>query len=480
VRVIHDFGAVLGMLSLAALGACGGTTDVPVTADDSGADALSDAIAADSETVDSNVTVDSAAADSGSASDSGAVTDTATNADTSADTGTSAAFTGYTLYGPDNGNKVYLIDMSGTAVHTWTGSQGGYANYLLEDGSVIRPKNVSNSTFNGGGSTGGVERLTWSGSVAWSYSYSSTAHQMHHDIEPLPSGNVLVIAWEAKTATQVSAAGGSKAVALWPDSIVEIQPSGASGGTVVWEWHAWDHLIQHYDSTKASYGVIADHPELLELNMTSGSAGPGGGGGGDWLHLNAVSYNPELDQIAFSSHYMNEVYVIDHSTTTAEAASHAGGKAGKGGDILYRWGNPSNYGTSGTKVFNIVHCAWWIPTGLPGAGHLMAFNNNNGATLSQPLELELPLSGYGYTRTAGAAFGPGSPVWSYTATGFYSDHLGGVQRLPNGNTLLIESTDQGQMREVTSAGAIVWTFNPKTEVARGLRYAPTYAGLSAL
>ncbi|MGC8644373.1 MAG: hypothetical protein ACP5XB_31305, partial [Isosphaeraceae bacterium] len=51
----------------------------------------------------------------------------------------------------------------------------------------------------------------------------------------------------------------------------------------------------------------------------------------------------ELDQILLSVHSFSEIWIIDHGTTTAEAATHKGGRSGKGGDLLYRWGNPQAY-----------------------------------------------------------------------------------------------------------------------------------------
>ena len=398
------------------------------------------------------------------------------------------AFDGYTLYSPNGSREATLVDIGGTIVHTWQmQARGGYSTYLLENGHLLRPAEVSNAQLSGGASAGKVQEVDWNGSVVWEFEYSSSTYLTHHDIEPMPNGNVLLIAWEVKSATEASAAGRTNAATIWPDHIIEVEKAG-SGGNIVWEWHAWDHLIQDASPSADNYGVVADHPELIDVNLGSTVSGPGGpggppgGGGGDWLHINGISYNPELDQIAISSHFMDEVYVIDHSTTTAEAASHAGGNAGRGGDILYRWGNPTNYDTSGTQVLDVVHSAYWVPAGLPGGGNLMMFNNNETSHASEIIELELPLqSGGTYARTPGTAFAPNSAAWSYEdGATFYSMHLGGVQRLPNGNTLIIESTDSGHMFEVMTDGSTVWEYQPSTEVARALRYAPDYPGLSGL
>jgi hypothetical protein len=346
----------------------------------------------------------------------------------------------------------------------------------LENGHVLRTAQINNATFNAGGAQGVVQEANWSGNLVWEFIYSNTQHHTHHDIEPMPNGNVLLIAWELKTAAQARQAGYSRNVALWPDHIVEVEPVGSSGGNIVWEWHAWNHLIQDYDATKDNYGVVANHPELLDINMVAG-VGPQGG---DWMHINAVSYNAERDEIVISSHTLNEIYVIDHSTTTAEAASHAGGNRGKGGDILYRWGSPANYDAPGTAYFRVVHCSVWIPEECPGAGHILAFNNREGLGTSIVAELVPPRDSLGnYALVPGSAYGPAVPIWTYTAAGFYSNHLGGCQRLRNGNTLIVESTS-GYLFEVNASGAVQWSYARGGEIVRGLRYALDYPGVYAL
>lgn len=382
----------------------------------------------------------------------------------------SQPYPGYTLY-TSGSSTTRLLDLNNNIVKSWSHTRsGGYSVYLLRNGDLMRPALSTNSNINGGAAAGIVQKYSWGGALIWEYTYSSNLVRTHHDICPMPNGNVLLIAWEVKSAAEAVAAGLNHSATIWPDHIIEVQPSGSTGGTIVWKWHFWDHLIQDYDPTKANYGVVADHPELLDINV-------GSAGSGDWMHINGISYNQQLDQIVISSHELDEVYVIDHSTTTQEAAGHTGGRYGKGGDILYRWGRPSNYRAPGPQIFNVVHCSVWIPDSVPGGGHIMAFNNREGTNSSMVVEIEPPTDSAGfYSYTPGTAYGPATHLWGYSASGFYSNHLGGCQRLPNGNTIISESTS-GNLFEVTATGDIVWSFSPGGQIVRVLRYGFDYPGL---
>lgn len=385
----------------------------------------------------------------------------------------SQAFQGYTLFSPNNSRNTYLTDMNNQVIHSWTHTKsGGYSCYLLPDGTLLRSAVSSNSQLNGGGATGIIQKYSWAGVLLWEYTYSSSSYRLHHDFEPLPNGNVLMIAWEVKSSAQTVAAGLNHSATLWPDHIIEVQPAGTTGGNIVWKWHFWDHLIQDYDAAKLNYGVVANHPELLDINAGSTS--------GDWMHVNGISYDPLRDEIIFSSHNLDELFVIDHSTTTEQAAGHTGGNRGKGGDILYRWGRPSNYRAAGNQVFNVVHNTNVITGTLPGAGNFLSFNNREGTNASQIVEITPPRDTAGnYIWVPGTQYAPVNPAWSYMASGFYSNHLGGVQRLPNGNTFIVESTS-GYIFETDQNGNTVWSYNRGGEIARAYRYPPDYAGLVGL
>ena len=381
----------------------------------------------------------------------------------------SSLATGQILFSPMVSSVTYLIDRNGNVNHTWpSGYFPGEAVYWLGDGTILRTIRVGVSP-GAGGVGGGVQKIQWDGSITWDFRYNTNGYLSHHDIEPLPNGNVLMIAWETKTSAEAVAAGRNPSTisgnTLMPDHIIEVRPTGPTSGDIVWEWHVWDHLIQDYDSSKANYGIVADHPELVDINYVTASAGLSS----DWLHCNSVDYHEAFDQILISVHNFNEIWVIDHSTTSQQAAGHTGGNSGKGGDILYRWGNPLAYqqGSSSDQQLFSQHDATWIAPGCPGDGNILMFNNGAdrpGGSYSSVDEIVPPVNATGhYTLEPGSAYGPASPLWSYTAdppSSFYASYISGAHRLPDGNTLICDGP-AGRFFEVTPEKETMWQYiNP--------------------
>ncbi|MFH1740388.1 MAG: aryl-sulfate sulfotransferase [bacterium] len=411
------------------------------------------------------------------------------------------AFQGYTLLTPMNTTTTYLIDNDGKVVNKWETKDPVMCAYLLKNGHLLAATSSGiqgNSTFHGGGAGERVQKYTWEGNLVWDFEYSTDEHLLHHDIEPLPNGNVLMIAWERKNADEAIAAGRDPDAQgegdLWADHIIEVKPTGKTTGEIVWEWHVWDHLIQDADPSRPNYGDLLKHPELVNINPLNWveqlspseldnlrSLGyvhvPTGSNRQsshpDWNHTNGISYNPELDQIALSVLGFNEVWIIDHSTTTKEAADHTGGKSGKGGDLLYRWGNPMAYG-AGTKEDQQLfaqHDVTWVQREPNETWSLLVFNNGRGrpdGDYSSVDEIVLPIDRRGRYKLE-IAYGPDKPVWSYTASkkeDFFSGHISGAQRLPNGNTLIC-SGETGTLFEVTEEGEVVWEYvNPNRSAGR--------------
>jgi hypothetical protein len=383
---------------------------------------------------------------------------------------------GQILLAPMWSSVTYLIDSSGTVNHTWPSSyMPGVAVWWLGDGSILRTIRVGVGPGTGGAG-GGVQKIQWDGTLEWDFRYNTNGLLTHHDVKSLPNGNVLLIAWETKTRSEAIAAGRNPSYVsnqgLMPDHIIEVQPTGPTSGDIVWEWHVWDHLIQDYDSSKDNYGVVADHPELVDVNYVTSNQQ-------DWLHTNSIDYNQEFDQILISAHNFNEVWVIDHSTTTEETAGHTGGNSGKGGDLLYRWGNPQAYraGTISDRKLFSQHDASWIKPGLPDAGDILVFNNGAnrpGSHYSTVDEITPPVDENGqYFLEPGSAYGPQTQTWIYTAsppTSFYASHLSGAQRLSDGNTLICNG-ESGKIFEVTPEGATVWQNNGMGEVFK-IQYIP--------
>ena len=387
---------------------------------------------------------------------------------------------GFVLFAPTRSNTTYLIDRCGKEVKSWTSTYNpGLSCYLLSDGTLLRTGVVQSQSFNAGGHGGVIEKIDWNGNVIWTYFISDATNWQHHDVKALPNGNILVIAWESKTNTQAIAKGRNPLLVpttLWSEQILEIQPTGATGGNIVWEWHLWDHLIQDFDNTKPDFGAVNTNPQLLNINYNATADNS------DWIHLNSIDYNVALDQILVSSRVLNEIWVIDHSTSSAEAASHSGGNSGNGGDFLFRWGNPLAYNTGTSTQFFGQHNAQWIQTGLPYENQIMVFNNGNGRTGGNYSTIEIinpPVDGFNYTSSL--PYLPTTTSWIYNdgnPNNFYAQLTSGCQQLSNGNVLFCNGP-KGTFKEISASGTILWEYINPVSVTGILTQGTTAASNSA-
>ncbi len=375
------------------------------------------------------------------------------------------SYNGYTLFAPNTTKFTYLIDNEGKLVHQWESEYGpGLSAYLLEDGTLLRSGKIEDT---GSNRTGGFQLFDWDNTLLWQFYYGT----QHHDIEPMPNGNVLMVVNDPKNENTAIQAGrdpnlisGGNQWRLRSLSILEIAQTGPETGAVVWQWNAWDHLIQEFYNSKDNFGTVSDHPELMNINFAED-------GGQDWLHTNSVAYNEDLDQIVVSNRGTHEIWIIDHSTTTEVAATHEGGNSGLGGDLLYRWGNPIAYGAGivDDQLLFAQHDAHWVESGLSGAGNILIFNNGLGRPIGNFSSIDeivppVDVNGF-YSLVGGPAYLPLVQTWIYSSdipADFNSPRYGGSQRLPNGNTLVCNS-DKGEFLEVTPTKEIVWKYiNPVT------------------
>ena len=407
------------------------------------------------------------------------------------------SYNGYTMMSPINSGNTYLIDNCGEEVNRWTSEYNpALTSHLTRNGNLLRTGRVQ-GTFYAGGAGGFVQLFDWSGDLIWESKLGADFnYHQHHDVKPMPNGNILVLAWEYNSPSKAIQLGRyPDEIAddgMWTELILEIKPVGLSDFLVEWEWHMNDHLIQNFDQTKDNYGVLSEHPELININYEGSLDNI------DRFHANALDYNEELDQIVINSRNYNEFYIIDHSTSSEESASHIGGMSGKGGDILYRYGNPITYdrGTAMDQKFYSQHGTNWIDQGQYKNG-LIVFNNgiNRPQGSFSSVEIVVPeMDGTQYVIESNTAFGPSSFNFAYVGTpvsSFFSARLSNAVVLPNENILITEG-QIGKFFEITPDKEIVWEYinpvlgnnistqgdnSPKSDVFASERYTVDYNGL---
>ena len=372
------------------------------------------------------------------------------------------AMSGYTLLARGfNQEDVHLIDHLGRIAHSWQ-LEGQIAHTrLLDNGNLLAEIDADDVRS--------ITEVDPDSNIVWQYTHPNDTH--HHDFLKMPNGNVLMLMQGDKTTEEAIALGVNPDIVpsegMQYDYLIEVRPTGSEGGEIVWEWSALDYIVQDFDPSKPNYGDPSEHPELIDANFSAGRHWRRVNSLA-WTYINAIDYNPELDQIALSARHFSELWIIDHSASTEEAPTLKGGNSGKGGALLYRWGNPRAYrhGTIADQRLFRQHHTHWIAPGLPGAGNILVFNNGYELGAAAPPyyssieEITPPVDGYGYRRDPGSAYPPAEPVWRYTSdppTDFYSRVVSSAQRLPNGNTLICEGMS-GNLFQVTLDGRMVWRY----------------------
>ncbi len=368
---------------------------------------------------------------------------------------TPLAENGYLLF--QNLDSTYLVNNCGQIVHFWNG--GTYHNHpkLLPTGQLIGQEDTV------------IRILDWQSNIDLikPFQENDLSHQLRLDYEIilLPNGNFLCLGRRFMTSQESIDLGfHSSAAAIRFDVVVEID---ANSGAIVWEWRIIDHVIQERDSRAANFGSIKDNPQLLNIDAISNY---------DWqfeesFMINGMDYNAELDQIVLSVRKISEIIIIDHSTTTEEAAGHSGGKYDKGGDILYRWGNPQNYGQGNERDQELYyqHDPNWIKYG-EHKGKIIVFNNGLNRPDVQTIQdqfssvdiIEPMVDTQGnYPVSSQNRYYPEEPSWRYVDTSgtvnFYSGYTSGASILPNGNVIITQGRNS-RVFEVTPDKQLAWEY----------------------
>lgn len=226
----------------------------------------------------------------------------------------------------------------------------------------------------------------------------------HHDIAVLPSGNILALIWQRKTYDEAVQAG------------------------------------RNHTLVDSDLGVFTE--QVIELQRIENSDGSD-----HWVIV-----------------WKWELWVIDHSTSTAEAAMSSGGYYHRGGDLLYRWGNAQAYGYPDDSYTYIsgLHGgnADLNSQSLNGWGTFLMYHNNSGGESSQVVEMIPPITQDGHYRIGDEIEGVYGPIETLLAAdiGVQEDNLGSVQRLNTGEIVTCDCAE-GELILLDGDGKVMASMN---------------------
>jgi len=364
---------------------------------------------------------------------------------------------GYILFKDPGGfgelTQFTLMNNCGQVINQWDGDIDyfGHAK-LLPSGNLLFTRN--NTIF----------EKNWDNEIVNEVDLISFDIQLDYETIKLENGNYLCVGRKEKDLDEFAEIGYTIDIGypFVSDVVIEVD---STSGEILWQWDISEHTIQDRDPSLDNYGVISEHPELLNVSSISSY---------DWAQdesfmINGFDYNPELEQVLISVRKMSEVIIIDRTTTTEEAAGHTGGQYGKGGDVLFRWGNPLNYdsGTFAERKLYFQHNPKWITRG-PHEGKISMFNNGLDRVFTGPFFSEAPVVDTqvdemgNYMLDSNNQYASGEASFYYRPFDvneyFYSGYLSGVEHMANGNAYFTIG-EGSELIELNMQGKIVWQFN---------------------
>jgi hypothetical protein len=311
-----------------------------------------------------------------------------------------SSYRGYALFSNLGGHHTHLIDMEGRVCHTWRSDEGIHYSYLLPNGHLLLRTGPAGQEVSLLKSPEQELLLrgcrTAAGAILeldWDSNvvWSYRDPLLHHDFERLSNGNTLVLVWEKFPEELASQVqGGFSAGTTRGQMLGDAVREVTTDGETVDEWLSWEHLSLKEDTICPLEGRL------------------------EWTHQNTLNVTKDGDLLV-SFRQTNTIGIVDRSS----------------GEFSWKWG-PGD----------ISH--QHNPTYLDN-GHILLFDNGphrQGMSHSRIIEIDPS---------------DNQIAWEYRGDppiSFFSYHISGSERLPNGNTLICEGAP-GRIFEAAPAQEIV-------------------------
>jgi len=264
---------------------------------------------------------------------------------------------------------------------------------------------------------------------------------VHHEVFPMPTdaprgANFLLLEYDNRFISYTDPHDGT----FYPD--------------LHWQGDVVNEIDRHTFEIVKSWSTFDDIS--LDDHLPSDHDSNNGGAGGDWNHANAAIYDVVNDRVWVSLREQSRLVGIDWGNDPPVADIHLGDDSIVG-SALHPGPFPSGDVDFGDNLFSFQHAPEVLPS-----GNLLVYNNGNFIEPYDPNDLS-------DRRTTAVEIAFDNPAAPTSATivseltmlqddltsAAYAFFVGDADRLPNGNTLVVDGPGANIM-ELDPSGNAVW------------------------